>query len=89
MDESRKHAKLDRALEARDEFLKEHSELLTFQEEIDQILGQVGGPDERMRILALEMEKKLIELNRLAKQLHAILELTFKALLQEARPTLH
>jgi hypothetical protein len=89
MDEWAKHAELDRALEAREQFLKEHSELGTLQDEIDRILEQAAGPEERMRVLAVEMEKNLREMNRLAKKLRTILELSFESLLQEAGPTMH
>ncbi|MGC9194616.1 MAG: hypothetical protein ACP5IL_04085 [Syntrophobacteraceae bacterium] len=89
MDEASERAKLDLALEAREQFLKEHSGLVTFQDEIDRILEQAVGPEERMRALAREIEKNLRELNRLEVKLRSILELSFESLFQEAGPTLH
>ncbi len=52
----------ERALKAREQFLKEHPHLQSFQDEIDRILAKTMGFENRMAVLAFLIEKKLSEL---------------------------
>ena len=70
MDESGKRKvdgreELEQALKARERFLAEHPALRTLQDEIDRILANAGGPENRIKVLAFFIEKKLCELNDL------------------------
>ncbi len=74
MDESTKRKidsreELETALEARDQFLKEHPDLQPFQDEIDQILSKTVGAENRLKALAFMIEKKVCELNGLITDL--------------------
>lgn len=53
---------LESALKAREQFLEDHPELQVFQDEIDRILGQAGGPEDQMMALALLIGEKLRDL---------------------------
>ena len=65
--------KLTEALEQRDRFLDKHPQYRSFQREIDGILDKDGSPENRMAVLALLIEGKLIELHGQLKQLNRIL----------------
>lgn len=74
MDESAKRKgdyreELETALEAREQFLKEHPDLQPFQDEIDQILSKTVGAENRLKALAFMIEKKVYELNGLITDL--------------------
>ena len=52
------------ALRERDALLEERPDLKEFQEEIDRILANAGGFENRMVVLAVMMEAKLKELQK-------------------------
>ena len=64
---------LARALSERARFLQNNPGLKPFQVEIDTILEKAGTPQNRMAVLAMLMEGKLIELNQELKSLNALL----------------
>ena len=55
------------------DFLSKHPKHKKFQIEIDGILDKAGSADNRMTVLAMLMEGKLIELQSELKKLNAIL----------------
>lgn len=61
------------ALTERAEFLNQHPHYRELQLEIDQLLDKAGSPENRMTVLAMLMEGKLIELHRQLKKLNRIL----------------
>jgi hypothetical protein len=61
------------ALTERAEFLNKHPQYRELQLEIDQLLDKAGTPENRMAVLAMLMEGKLIELHRELKKLNQIL----------------
>jgi hypothetical protein len=65
--------KLAEALEQRARFLDQYPQYQPFQNEIDTILDKAGSPENRMTVLALLIEAKLIELNTELKHLNKIL----------------
>lgn len=54
-------------------FLDKYPEYKSFQREIDILLEKAGSPENRMTVLAVLMEAKLIELHEQLKSLNAIL----------------
>ncbi len=62
---------LEEALKAREQFLKEHPHLQSFQEEIDRILEKTVGFENRMPVLAFMNEAKLYELRDSLANLHS------------------
>lgn len=69
---------LAEALAERAEFLEKYPELQAFQDEIDAMLDKAGSPENRMQVLAMLMEAKLIELNGELRDLNRILLSTRK-----------
>ena len=63
---------LTEALAEKAEFLSKHPRHRKFQNEIDRILEKAGSPENRMTVLAILMEGKLIELHQELKKLNAI-----------------
>lgn len=66
-------AQLSDALAERARFLKKYPAYQSFQREIDHILDKAGTPENRMAVLALLMEAKLIELHDQLKHLNRVL----------------
>lgn len=64
---------LANALNERTEFLNQHPQYLALQSDIDQLLDKAGSPENRMTVLAMLMEGKLIELHHQLKKLNQIL----------------
>jgi hypothetical protein len=62
---------LEKALEAREQFLREQPHLRSFQDEIDRILEKTVGFENRMSVLAFMMEAKLYELKEAVASLHS------------------
>jgi hypothetical protein len=54
--------RLSEALEARDRLLRERPSLQSYQDEIDRALQNVIGYEDRMAVLGVMMEAKLLEL---------------------------
>jgi hypothetical protein len=61
------------ALAERDLFLENNPKYRTFQNEINKMLDKAGSPDNRMAVLAVLMEAKLIELQKELRHLNTIL----------------
>jgi hypothetical protein len=61
------------ALAERDSFLSGHPEYVSLQHEIDALLEKAGNSENRMTVLAVLMEAKLIELHEQLKKLNTIL----------------
>ncbi len=61
------------ALEQREQFLEQYPQYRKFQREIDRLLDKAGTSENRMGVLALLMETKLIELQGQLKQINTIL----------------
>lgn len=61
------------ALEQRERFLEQYPKYRKFQHEIDRLLDKAGSSENRMRVLALLMETKLIEMQAQLKKLNSIL----------------
>lgn len=64
---------LAEALAERAEFLERHPDCLKFQKEIEQLLDKAGSSENRMIVLAMLMEGKLVELHHQFLNLHNIL----------------
>jgi hypothetical protein len=64
---------LDQAIAERDRFLESHPQYRTMQKEIDRLLDKAGTSENRMAVLALLMESKLMELYGELQQLNRIL----------------
>ena len=64
---------LEAALEQRARFLDKHPQYIGFQNEIDAMLDKAGSAENRMAVLAVLIEGKLIELHGRLKQLNRIL----------------
>lgn len=63
------------ALTERAEFLNQHPQYQELQLEIDQLLDKAGSSENRMTVLAMLMEGKLIELHHELKKLnHTLLK---------------
>jgi hypothetical protein len=61
------------ALNERERFLINHPHLRSFQDGIDKVLDKAGGGQNRLAVIALLLESKLIELHRHLQSLNAIL----------------
>ena len=66
-------AALAQALAEKAEFLNQHPEYREYQKEIDRLLDKAGSLENRMAVLAMLMEGKLIELHQQLKKLNGIL----------------
>lgn len=64
---------LVQALAERAEFLNQHPKYREYQQEIDQLLDKAGNMENRMAILAMLMEGKLIELHQQLQKLNGVL----------------
>lgn len=64
---------LQRALDERARFLEEYPQYRSFQQEIDRMLEKAGSTENRMSVIALLMEAKLVELHSQLKTLNHIL----------------
>ena len=64
---------LAEALAEKAAFLQKHPQHMKYQAEIDAILEKAGTPENRMTVLAMLMEGKLIELQKELKTLNRIL----------------
>ena len=64
---------LHRALDERTRFLEEYPQYKAFQQEIDRVLDKAGSVENRMSVLALLMEAKLVEMHGQLKILNGIL----------------
>lgn len=64
---------LARALAEKAEFLNQHPEYREYQKEIDRLLEKAGSMENRMAVLAMLMEGKLIELHQQLQKLNGIL----------------
>lgn len=64
---------LDEALAERALFLERHPKYKPYQQEINRLLDKAGSPENRMTILAVLMEAKLIELHAQLKRLNTVL----------------
>ena len=61
------------ALAERDLFLENYPKYKAFQNEINKILDKAGNPENRMAVLAVLMEAKLLELQKELRHLNTIL----------------
>ncbi|MDA8140951.1 MAG: hypothetical protein M0036_20070 [Desulfobacteraceae bacterium] len=61
------------ALAERARFLEKYPQYQSFQNEIDELLDKAGTAENRMAVLALLMEAKLIEMHDQFRQLNHIL----------------
>lgn len=61
------------ALAEKMEFLEQHPEYREFQQEIDRLLDKAGSSENRMTILAMLMEGKLVELHQQLQKLNKLL----------------
>jgi bacterioferritin (cytochrome b1) len=61
------------ALAERALFLENHPQYKSFQNEINKMLEKAGGPENRMTVLAVLMEAKLLELQKELRRLNATL----------------
>ena len=66
-------AALAEALAEKAQFLRNHPQHQHYQDEIDAILDKAGSSENRMTVLAMLMEGKLIELQQELKKLNGIL----------------
>ena len=66
-------AALAAALAEKTDFLLKHPGHRKYQAEIDAILDKAGSPENRMTVLAMLMEGKLIELQQELKKLNGVL----------------
>lgn len=64
---------LANALAERALFLENHPQYKPFQQKINMLLDKAGSPENRMTVLAVIMEAKLIELHEQLKRLNTIL----------------
>ena len=64
---------LEEALAEKAAFLNKHPQYREFQREIDRMLDKAGTPENRMAVLAMLMEGKLIELHQQLQKLNGIL----------------
>jgi hypothetical protein len=64
---------LSQAIAERDLFLERHPQLRQLQQEIDRMLDKAGTHQNRMAVLALLMESKLMELHSHLQGLNRIL----------------
>ena len=61
------------ALAERDQFLKNHPKYQALQNDINKMLDKAGSPENRMAVLAVLMEAKLLELQKELRHLNATL----------------
>jgi hypothetical protein len=61
------------ALAERALFLQNHPKYKPFQHQINKLLDKAGGPENRMAVLAMLMEAKLLELQKELRHLNTIL----------------
>ena len=61
------------ALAERDLFLETYPKYKPFQKEINKMLDKAGSRENRMAVLAVLMEAKMLELHKQLKELNAIL----------------
>jgi NAD-dependent SIR2 family protein deacetylase len=64
---------LHRAVNQRARFLEQYPQYKAYQHEIDRMLDKAGNSENRMIVLALLMEAKLVELHSQLKTLNGIL----------------
>ena len=64
---------LARAVAEKAEFLNQHPEYQEYQKQIDQLLDKAGSMENRMAVLAMLMEGKLIELHQQLQKLNGVL----------------
>jgi hypothetical protein len=64
---------LKEALSKRDAFLQAHPHLKPYQEEIDAIMDKAGNRANRMAVLGMMLEGKLLELSRHLADLSSLL----------------
>ena len=64
---------LAHALAQKAEFLNQHPEYREYQKEIDRLLDKAGNMENRMAVLAMLMEGKLIELHQQLQELNTII----------------
>jgi hypothetical protein len=64
---------LAEALAERALFLERYPQYIDYQQEIDGMLDRAGSPENRMAVLALLMEAKLIEMHDQLKDLNRLL----------------
>ena len=64
---------LQRALDERARFLEKYPQYRGFQQEIDRMLEKAGSIENRMSVIALLMEAKLVEMHSQLKILNHIL----------------
>ena len=60
---------LHTALRERDAFLQQHPHLKAFQNEIDTLLDKSGNSKNRLAVLAMMIQGKLVELNQCSANL--------------------
>ena len=65
---------LNKALAAREEFLRRHPQQRAYQAEIDRILDNSGGIHGRLAVLGILMEGKLLEMKDELLKLHSVLQ---------------
>lgn len=63
---------LAEALTEKAEFLKRHPNYLKYQKEIDRILDKAGSSENRMIVLAMLLEGKLVELHKQFQNLNSV-----------------
>ena len=56
---------LKTALKERDAFLQQHPHLKAFQNEIDTLLDKSGNRENRLAVLSMMIQGKVVELNQL------------------------
>jgi hypothetical protein len=61
------------AMAERDLFLEANPKYKAFQQEINKLLEKAGNPENRMAVLAVLMEAKLLDLHKELRHLNAIL----------------
>jgi bacterioferritin (cytochrome b1) len=64
---------LAEALAERALFLENHPKYKTFQDQINKLLDKAGNAENRMAVLAMLMESKLLELQKELRRLNTIL----------------
>jgi NAD-dependent SIR2 family protein deacetylase len=64
---------LQRALDERARFLEKYPQYRSFQQEIDRMLEKAGSVENRLSVIALLIEAKLVELHSQLKTLNHIL----------------
>jgi hypothetical protein len=65
--------RLSQAIAERDRFLERHPQYRPMQQQIDNLLEKAGTPENRMSVLALLMESKLMELHVRLQNLNRVL----------------